>query len=833
MTTDYRDDTALTDTEKSTIDGLATAIRTKTYGKDVREAMATGLELAGTGASTTLTPNGVITNVSELNTQYPQGTSGIFVTSDTGHWYYWNGTAWTDGGDYQSALLDLIGKYNWLDNLNLLTDDYSNSNDNILPSSSNSDSVVLFFHGPTINDIKGETVSGGITIKNCNYDARIQFWSDATGVVYGNTVSAKTVGKSTFTVKVPDSVTDFNVCLSINTPTTDIIGYQSDAYFVKGTGSTVISRNDSASILSSADLTIREKLLALMDASGVIAPGFNLLNDANSSSDYIPLVGHPVPNGDGKTNIYFKGPGVEKLRGKMLTFSMYVKNCNYPVYLSAWDDVNGATPGVSIAANSEGYITLTFEINENATSYFVVLNTDETTLSTTNISGQFKEADLNIGSEKIPFVDSLYNLTPDNLLTFLINNFSDTVKPLSQAINYQIPQIYISGQYPSMLYDNQSAVLPFKIYDKNRQMSGYVKTEWQGDSSKKWAKKGFKFKTYSDSAATIKLNWQPSPYHYKSNNFNLKAYLTDKWNINDAICAEIYAQMIASNTTAPEHLHNSSHYGTIVSKPYFLYFEGAFYGLMEMNTKSDDNLVNTDSSNDDHILIEGQIQSDGSRWRSTTPTLADNTGDFNFVAGKSTNAQTALTALADKIANKTGNDFKSAIQSANMNITSICDYIIFNYIVNNMDAWDGKNIMYLTYDGGSSWFMIGYDFDGTLGNSATPGSTMDSNYDYFSGNNDGNLILEQSRTVFATEMLARFNELVSNGVLTNSNLIQIVNDKINLIPQGAFEAEWNRWSGFDSGTYSEAQTVHDIIHMLIHRKSLLQSKLNAMQKNVG
>jgi len=59
---------------------------------------ATGLQ----GASN-LTPSGVVKNVSELDTKYPQGASGIFVTMDTGHWYYWKGSAWTDGGVYQAV----------------------------------------------------------------------------------------------------------------------------------------------------------------------------------------------------------------------------------------------------------------------------------------------------------------------------------------------------------------------------------------------------------------------------------------------------------------------------------------------------------------------------------------------------------------------------------------------------------------------------------------------------------------------------------------------------------------------------------------------------------
>lgn len=48
-------------------------------------------------------PKGVYASLSALQTAYPSGASGVYLTSDNGHWYYWNGSAWTDGGVYQSA----------------------------------------------------------------------------------------------------------------------------------------------------------------------------------------------------------------------------------------------------------------------------------------------------------------------------------------------------------------------------------------------------------------------------------------------------------------------------------------------------------------------------------------------------------------------------------------------------------------------------------------------------------------------------------------------------------------------------------------------------------
>lgn len=48
-------------------------------------------------------PRGVYANLSALQTAFPTGTSGVYLTSDNGHWHYWNGTAWADGGVYQAV----------------------------------------------------------------------------------------------------------------------------------------------------------------------------------------------------------------------------------------------------------------------------------------------------------------------------------------------------------------------------------------------------------------------------------------------------------------------------------------------------------------------------------------------------------------------------------------------------------------------------------------------------------------------------------------------------------------------------------------------------------
>ena len=50
-------------------------------------------------------PKGVYENLTELRNAYPNGADGIYVVSDNGNWYFWNGSIWESGGVYQGKTL--------------------------------------------------------------------------------------------------------------------------------------------------------------------------------------------------------------------------------------------------------------------------------------------------------------------------------------------------------------------------------------------------------------------------------------------------------------------------------------------------------------------------------------------------------------------------------------------------------------------------------------------------------------------------------------------------------------------------------------------------------
>ena len=149
----YDDVTPLEKTNKISV--LVDAIRKKTKGADVREAIALGIETTYDDATksgntdmevvksrdtfntlserldnmaqnldgkastkwiesklnaiSSSAPKAVLSSLEEIQRTYPNGANGIVVASNTGKWYYFNesGRRWTEGGVYQSRGLNV------------------------------------------------------------------------------------------------------------------------------------------------------------------------------------------------------------------------------------------------------------------------------------------------------------------------------------------------------------------------------------------------------------------------------------------------------------------------------------------------------------------------------------------------------------------------------------------------------------------------------------------------------------------------------------------------------------------------------------------------------
>lgn len=88
-------------------------------------------------------PKGVFPTIADLENTHPNGTTGIFVVSANGHWYFWDNSSWKSGGVYMGDGIDKLEVYdalglvatNFLELTNLFENgDFSNGTTNVAPT---------------------------------------------------------------------------------------------------------------------------------------------------------------------------------------------------------------------------------------------------------------------------------------------------------------------------------------------------------------------------------------------------------------------------------------------------------------------------------------------------------------------------------------------------------------------------------------------------------------------------------------------------------------------------------------------------------------------------
>ena len=395
-------------------------------------------------------------------------------------------------------------------------------------------------------------------------------------------------------------------------------------------------------------------------------------------------------------------------------------------------------------------------------------------------------------------------------------------------ITSNLTVINLGGNTDELLATNKEVTLPFTLKQPNRTIEGYAKMQWQGNSSLNWAKKGFKLKTYQDADCTKKLSFKPQPSYPESSKWHLKGYMTDRYTVRDSTAADIYADFIVNNPTAPEQLLSANHYGTIQSTPVLLYMNNQFYGLMELNTKSGGDLWNIADTDDTAMALEsnGGINSN---W--TTQNGVLNGADYEVQAGTGKNGQALLSGIGKLVAGMSDTDFVANFEQY-INLNSALDYVIFNYWINNDDSWGSKNIVYLTYDGKQTYLMS-YDFDSTMMASWVPGKQIAIDEDYFSDDSFlKNNLLKKIITLMPDKLMSRFNELDRLGVLDPAKAAKTFRDKANAIGSGAYTLDRNKWETQAPDAYSDkSPDIDQIAYMFVKRKQLLAKKLKELVAN--
>lgn len=361
--------------------------------------------------------------------------------------------------------------------------------------------------------------------------------------------------------------------------------------------------------------------------------------------------------------------------------------------------------------------------------------------------------------------------------SMIINNKVTTVTT-------QIPVVSLNGDISGMSKDN-SKLLSMTYTNGEYSLKGYADTHWQGDSSLRWPKKAYRIKVFKDANKDKKLNFQACEEWAADNKFNLKAYYTDPLLARDPVNAKIGGDIWATQKNLPEGMITADNFGFIDGFPIKLFINGRFEGIYSFNLAKGDygDVKATISAEKDtditryNAIPDDGVKLDGSDFSMITPD--DPTPEIKQSA----------TNLAKFIATADQATFTSKL-SDYLDVNSAIDYLIFNNIIANGDAW-AKNQTLVTYDG-TKWYLHPYDLDVSYG-TGYDGSMVDDNLTGLYGIDIvKNSLFDKLSQYMPDKIKSRYTELRS--WLTPAYVIRRYRGWIEAVGLGNYKLEHDKWN---------------------------------------
>lgn len=581
------DDTALTDAQKASLVGLATAIRTKMYGKDVREAIASAVEMVGApGVNSYFTPKGVRKDISALGVEFPTGTDGIYITEDDGYWNYWNGTQWVKGMPYQSAgdpseiYKNLYYEENLIADPNFENDSEWATNSNltlgkIMNGYHDKNIFAMEVHNQTSQNFYGTfskpfQVSGGRLVE---IDALLGFVKDA---------DTDGLAWSLNEYATEEDVSNNN-------------RLKHNSYFINGPGNdavqhyrryVLLTKNTNFITISFEIVKNGKAYIGLPNAmyiDSLYPDKSNYVKD--SKFDALSLI-YPdafsatidknFENGNSLLSLSHNGVGLETVVSQFLPISD-IKSFNF--YAKAQYKPTDSDGGCNIGIQFLSTNSLSDGTDTQTGVQVITLDPQSSSLDDPT---ELKHCQVPDGSNYVRLIINMFDKGTLKLLSPSIS--ADESPMLSQN---ELPHFELTGDLSGMTHDNAKK-LKFRYVNGKKQIDGYTSAKFQGDSSSATdaVKHNFGLKLYSDSNYSKKLKIKPKSTWPSSSSWVLKADLMDNSHARNVVNAKLFGKIVKSQSN---YIPTS---GDLMN--YFMSSQGNFlipYGQKQVNTAT--NVIKT------------------------------------------------------------------------------------------------------------------------------------------------------------------------------------------------------------------------------------------------
>ena len=385
--------------------------------------------------------------------------------------------------------------------------------------------------------------------------------------------------------------------------------------------------------------------------------------------------------------------------------------------------------------------------------------------------------------------------------------------PIVEPAEDDIPKVFIDGVIPTTKDD---VLAEMRYVSKTDSFHAYLKIKCQGSSSMSYGKKNFTIKMYYDEARDDKFKKSFKDWNYATNKYVLKANYIDHTHARNIVCANLWNEVVASRpdyNSLPVELRSSPRNGAIDGFPIKVYTNGTYQGIYTWNVGKDDWMWGMDEDNANHVLLCGELNTDGAYAENACNfrALWSGINEDNWSVEVGTNSEAvknSLNALISCVKDTDGGTFKSTISNY-LDVQSAIDYWIHQYIICGLDGL-AKNLLLATYDG-TKWICGAYDMDATFGLWWDGTRFVSKDYrcpeDY---QERFSLLWERIASLFSEEIKTRYTEL-RKTVYSYANMVTKFERFMDIVGKELYAEDLEVYTGIPSGSTNNIKQIRNYI----------------------
>lgn len=404
--------------------------------------------------------------------------------------------------------------------------------------------------------------------------------------------------------------------------------------------------------------------------------------------------------------------------------------------------------------------------------------------------------------------------------------FQEQVR-ISSVDEALMPRLLLTGSMEE-IGKKEKVVLQAEFSGLQQHFQCYAIMTLQGHSTYGFKKRNYTIRFYDDAQSVRKHRLQFKNWN-REHKYILKANYMDLSQCRNLVGSRLWRSMAACRENLPRRIADLPCFGAVDGFPVDVYLNGEYFGLYTMNLHKDEDLYQMKAGERAALAICNHQTADESLFHSEAAFLPDYSSDWEieFCGTEDESwARDSFNELIDFIMHSPDEAFRQGL-SAHLDVEAAIDYLIFIYAL-GLPQSGAKDLVMLNY--GDVWIPSAYDMDEAFGLNAdlasylspeefVPNWTGDA---WSSGT--GSLLWDRLLNAFGKEISARYAYL-RKGVLTEENLVGMVEDFMGAIPETSYDMDMNLYA---DRPLDDPDMKTQIMAYISKRFAVLDSSLEAL-----